>query len=124
FPARETFVETNPEGEDVGATVDGRAADLLGSHVVRRSEKLSGGGEISARRDLRDAEIGDLRSIAFHEDDVRGLHIAMDDALRMREVEGGGDLRDDVADFVEAERSSLREDLLQVVTLDEFHRDE
>ena len=52
FPPRETFIETDAEGEDVGAAVDRCSANLFGRHVVGRSEKLSGGREVSAGRDL------------------------------------------------------------------------
>jgi len=45
-----------------------------------------------------------FRAVSFDQNDVRRLHIAMDDAFRVREVERVGDLRDDVADLVEAER--------------------
>src|SRR6266550_1709707 len=42
----------------------------------------------------------------------------------MREVDRFGDLGDDVADLVEAQRPSLREDLFEVLSLDVLHGDE
>ena len=45
---REALVKTNAEGEDIGAAVDGSAANLLGSHVIRCAQKLARSREISA----------------------------------------------------------------------------
>jgi hypothetical protein len=121
---RQTLIEADAEGEDVGAAVDRRALDLFGSHVVRRSEELSGGGEIAAAGDLGDPEIHDLRPRAVEQDDVGRFHVPMDDSLRMSEVERLCNLRDDVGGLLEGERPSLRQDFLEVLSLDVLHGDE
>src|SRR5207248_10070803 len=87
---RQAFVEADPEREDVGAAVDGRPFDLLRGHVVGRAEELAGRGQVAARGDLGDAEVGDLGAVAVDEDDVRRLHVAVDDPLGVREVDGLG----------------------------------
>ena len=94
----------------------GVAFDLLRRHVVRRAEELAGRGEVrAAGGDLGDAEVGDLRAVAFEEDDVRRLHVAMHDALRVREIERLGDLRADVGDLLERQRASLRQHFFEVL---------
>ena len=48
----------------------------------------------------------------------------MNDAFRVREVERVADLRDDFGDLFERERTSLRQDFFQVLSLDVLHGDE
>ena len=58
------------------------------------------------------------------EDDVGGLDVAVDDALAVRVVEGLGDLRDQVRDFVPGELGLVGQEGLEVAPFDVLHRDE
>ncbi len=98
---------------------------MLRGHVVRRAEELARGGEVGAAGgDLGDAEVGDLGPQPFEQDDVGRLDVAVDDPLRVGEVERFGDLGHDVPDLVEVQRPPLRERFLQVLPFDVLHGDE
>ena len=63
---------------------------LLGRHVRRRAERHAGLGHAAAAGLLhreRDAEVGDQR-LAILQQDVLGLDVAMDDALRVGVTRG------------------------------------
>ena len=67
---------------------------------VSRSSGTSLGGE-------RDTEVGDHR-LALVEQDVFGLDVAMDQAVRVRVVQRGGDLPDEVDRLVGRELALAR----------------
>ena len=104
--AGEHLVRQRAERVDVGAAVDDAIARrLLGAHVLRRAERQSG------LRDARaagvgdgegDAEVGDER-LAFLEEDVLRLQIAVDDALAVGVVERAGDRRRDAHGLIDRE---------------------
>ena len=48
LPPRQAFVQTDPQGKDVGTTVDRRASNLLGRHVIRGAKELPGGGQVAS----------------------------------------------------------------------------
>ncbi len=120
---RQELVEDDAEGKEVAPAVDHLARDLLRRHVVRRPEKLPGLGQARGL-DLRDAEVGDLHRAVGGDDDVRGLHVAVDDAAPVRVIEGLGGMGDDLRDPVPRERLFLADQLLQVLSLDVLHGDE
>ena len=71
---------------------------------------------------LRQPEVEHLhRAVGAHLD-VRGLQIAMDDALLVRGFERVGDLLRDRQRFVERDRAA-RDALRQILALDEFHHE-
>ncbi len=87
-PAAEGLVEQGARGEEVGARVDGVAEDLLGGHVARRSHDEPGRREVGARVEWNGRRLGRLVGEAeVHEpaavrgeEEVRRLHVAVDDA--------------------------------------------
>ena len=87
-PAAEGLVEEGARGEEVRARVDGVAEDLLGGHVARRSHDEPGRRELAARVRVEGRRLGRLVGEAeVHEpaavrgeEEVRGLHVAVDDA--------------------------------------------
>src|SRR4029079_19126252 len=90
FPGQK-LIEDDRERVLVRALVDSRAARLLRRDVLARAEE--GGRLREAIRGLertRDAEIGDLRDYVLVDEDVVRLHVAMDDAVVMREGESPG----------------------------------
>ena len=89
--------EQAAERIDVGPAVDLVAANLLGRDVVDRSHQLPV-GRAAVRDALREPEVrqvGVLAAALEVEKDVRGLHVAVDEALCVRGVQGIGDLRGD-----------------------------
>ena len=98
---------------DIG--VPALAVGLLGTHVGRRPEQLAGlrqvlGGPV-AEECLRDAEIDHLRlrptGVVGRDQDVRGLEIAMDDALAVRVLHGVADPRDERDALAEPEPGAI-----------------
>jgi hypothetical protein len=91
----EGLVEDDAHGPDVRAGVEvALAAGLLGGHVARGADDGAGAGDGGAGEvglvDARDAEIDEAREGAVgrgFEEDVLGLHVAVDDAG----VVGGGE---------------------------------
>ena len=71
--------------------VDGAAAGLLGGHVVRGAAD-HGGGLAHLFDGLGEAEVHDLHAAAQGEEEVRGLDVAVDDALAVRVGEALGHL--------------------------------
>ncbi len=89
--AREALEEHAAEGEDVGARVDvAGAASLLGRHVAGRAHGDAGAGvDAVPDGEPRDAEIEDLHveGPPADEEEVLRLHVAVDDAARVRRAE-------------------------------------
>ena len=119
-PAGHQDVERAAERVDVGAVIDGRGvAALLGRHVGRRAERdprtghvgrqrvqpaagirRTGRGAIvrrSRRGRLHQPEVGDLHQPLLVEQQVVGLHVAVDHAAVVGVLEPAGRL-EDVAD--------------------------
>ena len=71
---------------------------------------------------LGEAEVQDLHGAVGPHLDVRGLQIAMDDALLVRGFERLGDLRRDRQRLIERDRAT-RDALREILALDEFHHE-
>ncbi len=134
--AGEHFEDDATECPDVGARVDRLAARLLWRHVGRRAEDDS---RLSHRggRDRRgvvglgleawglverfgETKVQHLHRAVLTQLDVRGLEIAMDDALLVRRFERFGDLSCDPQRFVNGNRSSS-DPFGEVLPLDDLH---
>ena len=67
-----------------------------GRHVARRAGDHAGGRHLRARlEDLGQAEIGHVRLPVAVQQDVRGLQVAVDDALLVQVLDGPGHRGDD-----------------------------
>ena len=122
--ARQHLEQHGTEGPDVRAFVDGLPARLLRAHVRRGAENhpapvvIAGvvivGDCDDARRAadrlhrFRQAEVQHLHGAVRPDLDVRGLQIAMDDALLVRRFERLGDLLRDGQRLVERNRAAAR----------------
>src|SRR5439155_2858148 len=81
--------------------------DLLGGRIVERAHEGPGlGHSASAGDPLRQPEVGEVGVVGTfgplgrHDQDVRRLLVAMNEADRMCRVEGGGDLLQDAESAV------------------------
>ena len=95
--ARERLEEQAAERVDVGAPVDLLAADLLRGDVVDRAHQAAVGG-LAVGGALREPEVGEVDVLApalLVDEDVRRLHVAVDEPERVRGVERVRDLRRD-----------------------------
>ena len=117
--AGEHLVEQDAEGPDVGALVDRLAARLLRRHVGGGAEDEPGRGpgvgeggrlrQVPARPaarsvaapGLRETEVEDLDLALRRQLHVRGLQVAVDDALLVGFFQGLGDLLREADRFVE-----------------------
>ena len=89
------FVQHARKGIDIGARIDLASLDLLGRGVLDRADEAARacgpvGGEV-----LHNAEVGEIRAIARGNEDVRRLHVAMDESTAVRRVECRANLSDD-----------------------------
>ncbi len=104
-PPGEHLVEHHAQGIDVRACVDRSAARLLRAHVGRGSEHIPRCGLRSGAGDVSDAEVGqdwldvrrqrqarEERRGSGAQDDVRRLHVAMDDPLGMGVIQRQGQI--------------------------------
>jgi hypothetical protein len=118
--AGDHLVEYHPEGVDVGAAVHGVPAELLGGHVPRAADDAA----VVARGAARDAEVHQLRhhadADALADHDVRGLHVGVHDAQRVRGLQGRPDLQRHGQRVASTERA-LGEQGGQRSTVDQLH---
>jgi hypothetical protein len=80
------------ERVDVGGGRRALAQRLLGREVAHRAEHRAGERERVEPRRARDPEVGDVDVVRAVEQQVRRLHVAVDDAVPVSRVEGGGGL--------------------------------
>ena len=96
----QTFVEHAAERVDIGAAVDRTTSDLLGRDVVERADEAAVAGQAADRGDVPgEAEVADEGVLAVgngRDEDVGRLDVPMNEVGRVRGVEGGSDLRDQV----------------------------
>ena len=88
-PARHQLEENRSQREQVRPRIDRIALDLLGREIAGRSqddpgERREAGWQRGILRELRDAEVEDLRRARRGQEDVLGLEIAMDQPSRVR----------------------------------------
>ncbi len=93
--ARECEIADDAERVEVAPPVHNFAQRLLGTHEFRRSHHFAGGQRTRAGDRTGNPEIRDEHAAAVLEQDIVGLDVAMDDALRMRVGERPGDVAQD-----------------------------
>lgn len=120
---RDHLVAEHAHRVDVRARRGRGTGGLLGSEVLRGTHDLAGDGQVlgGVREDLGDAEIGELHPSVGHDQHVRGLHVAMDDAAVVGRGERGQHLAGHVGRLGERQRPATAQDLSQRRTLDQLH---
>ena len=103
--ARQHLVGDHCQRIAVGRRSDGVAGALLGGHVLGGPEHGAAGGQAACRsRHLREAEVGQHRGPVTVQENVRGLDVAMQDALAVGVVQGAGDRAHDLDHLFEINR--------------------
>ena len=74
--------------------------------------------------DPRDPEVGDLRPVGSVDDDVPGLHVAMDDAAGMGHGQATGHVRGDPHGRPRRQRRVVTDARREVVAVHELHDEE
>ena len=122
----ERLEEQAAERVDVRSSVDLVAADLLGRDVVDGPHQapVRGSRLGDALRQPEVREVCVLAAALLVEQDVGRLHVAVDEALRVRGVERVGDLRRDRHGPLRRQRALATQERLEVGPVHVPHRDE
>ena len=120
----EHLVEHDAEGVHVGATVEREALGLFRREVGGGAEHCARLGERVAALGAGDAEVGDLHPALRRDEHVSGLHVAVDDAVAVRELERVGDVGRDPGRFHRRERAVSVEHVAERLPVDVLHHDE
>ena len=117
--ARQHFVHHAAQRKEVAAPVEVAARGLLGAHVGRGANghadlrEHQTGRRGSCHKRLADTEVCD-DGVAFVQQDVLRLDVAVDDVVPMRVVEGISHLHGDADRFVNGQRWAARETIRSV----------
>lgn len=123
--ASETLEEDAPQREDICARIDGGVTTrLLGRHVAKGAEDAAGLRLARGQAVVRDSEIEQhrLRDRSSAEEDVRRLHVPMDDPARVGDCERSRDALGHDERF--GDRQTIaREPRFEILPLDPLHRE-
>jgi len=120
----EALVEHDAQRVDVGAGVDRTAVGLLGREVVGAADEHVGARDagLPVRVDgAGDPEVGELHGPVAGQEDVLGLDVAVDHALRLRVRERAAHLGADAGGLGGLQRALAPHARLEVLPLDELH---
>ena len=109
--------------EDVGTRVNRLSGKLLGRDVVERAEQRTGLRE-AAVSESRDAEVENTYAPLGVDHHVRGLDVAMDDALGVRVVKSGQQLVQPSEFLSDGHRPPAGDDVGKRLSGDVLHDDE
>ena len=123
--AREQLVRHDPQRVDVAAEVHVVAARVLGAHVLRRAQHVSGGGgrvPLLGQVLLGDVEVHEVGHPPAVQHDVGGLHVAMDDPHVVQGLQAGSDLHRALEGLLGSEAlAGGPQERLQVLALEQLH---
>ena len=118
MPSRQHLVQHRPEGEEIGASVERLTPRLLGRHVAHRSEHQPRARDLRRRflsvlrtraPDPRQAEVEDLHDASRGQEQVRRLHVAVDDAVGVGRGQATSDLARVVESLARSERAAFHD---------------
>ena len=89
-----------------------------------RPERRPGQGHLGLCDRASDPEVGDLHPAVAADQDVAGLHVAVDDPARMGCLECPGGLGHDSGRLARRQGAGAADDRRQVLALDKLHDDE
>ena len=122
--AGEDFVEHAAQRVDIGAGVDRLAAGLLGRQVLRGADHRGGlGHAVGVGQRAGDAEVHHLHRAGLADHDVRGLDVAVDDAVLVAEVQRLAGVGDDLDRALGRHRALGVHDVAQRDPVDVLHHD-
>jgi hypothetical protein len=116
-------IEEEAERVDVGARIGGPTVDLLGREVPGGAHHGSRAREVVGPGGLGDAEVGDLDRGAQRDEDVRRLHVAVDEPGAVGGVERVGDLLADADHVGDGQATLLVDQVAEGRALDQLHHD-
>ena len=123
LPARQQLVGHGAHGKNVAAGIHRLAGNLLGRHVLRRADDHAGHRHARRLVAMRDAEIEEAQHArALGDQQVGGLHVAMDDAALVGVTEAGTELREPVHLARQRHLLAAANDLRHRPAGDELHR--
>ena len=127
--ARDHLVENGAESKNIGAMINGFAAHLLGSHISRRSHDNPGEsgrtgdsqpfGISRGLSQLGEAEVENLGSSIFGDEEILRLQIAVDDSFFVGRRQAGSNLHGVIARLPRGDRSALQY-FAQALAFEEF----
>ncbi len=79
--AREHFQQHHAQRPDVGAVIHGLTQRLFRGHIGRRAHARAGHGQLAGARHAGESEIDDLDDAVRCQQNIRGLDIAVNDAV-------------------------------------------
>ena len=124
--ADEALEEDAAERVDVDAAVERPPEDLLRRRVLRRADEVAGDGERArvGALPLAQPEVRDERAaVARADQDVPGLHVAVEDPACVRRVERARDLREDLERAARLQPVLRRQERAQVGAVDVLERE-
>jgi hypothetical protein len=125
--AGDHVIERRAQRVDVRPTVEvGFAAALLGRGVAGAPDEEAVLREARGvvARGTREPQVEELGGAVGRDHDVRGFHVAVDEAAGVRVLEGLGDRARDGDDLLLRERAALLQALAEVLALYVFERAE
>jgi hypothetical protein len=119
----EQLVEHAPQGVHVGGGAGGLPEGALGREVEAGADDLPGGGERrpGVVEEAGDAEVADLEGAVGVQQEVGGLDVAVDDALRVRRGEPRGRLGGQIGHPAGGQRARRGQHPGEAVALDQLH---
>ena len=118
------LVQDQAEAVDVGRGGRRRAPRLLRAEVVDRAERRARDGALGVGGQPGDPEVGDHRPAVAGEQDVAGLHVAMDDPADVGDAERAGDVEADPGGLGRFEAAGPPQPRGEVLAFDELHDQE
>ncbi len=118
----EHLVDDDAGREDVGPVIRALAADLFGRHVVDGAHHHVAVRQLR-RHEPRQPEVEQLYAPVIGDEDIRGLDVAMDHVVRVRELEPLADLDRQIELVCQAQPIVAGHPALEILAVEILHRE-